>query len=423
MRSTLFVIPHEIGGVPLFGLGWILAGLVLAAIVWVAWSLAVKRPASELLSALPVWLVAAAIVTWVLPQVEVVLPNGQIAGLPIRGYGVMVLLGLLAGIGITVARGQQLGVLPDTIIGLGFWMMLGGIVGARLFYVVQKWDDYQGHELWERLVDVAKLTEGGLVIYGGVIGGLVAGGVFCWRHRLRLAATADLIAPGFLLGLAIGRIGCLLHGCCFGGACWANLPNIHFPAGSVPYNSQLASGELLGIELRDSYHPPGDVAAVRPGSLAEQADIRPGTRVEELAWGVAGQPASPADPPPVQADLQVDGKHYQFSPQVLPAWSLPTHPSQIYASINALLLCLLVWHLQPVPRRDGVTFLAAICLYAVSRFLLEGIRSDEAGQLGTPFSIAQLIALASLALAIPAFWVASRIPPGRFWKWPKAVPQ
>ena len=90
MRSTLFFIPHEFAGVPLFGFGWLLGCLVLAAAIWVVWSLARKQPTAELLAALPVWLVAAAIVTLVLPQVEVVLPSGEVAGLPIRGYGVLV---------------------------------------------------------------------------------------------------------------------------------------------------------------------------------------------------------------------------------------------------------------------------------------------------------------------------------------------
>ncbi len=421
MRSTLFFIPHELAGVPLFGFGWALGGLVLAALVWVAWSRARKQPSGDLVAALPVWLMAAAIVTFILPMVELVLPNGEMAGLPIRGYGVLVLLGLLTGIGITIHRGGQLGIVSDTIIGLGFWMMLGGILGARLFYVIQKWNDYEHLGLWQRLIDFAKLTEGGLVIYGGVVGGLIAGGAFCLRNRLPMAATADLIAPGFLIGLSIGRIGCLLHGCCFGGVCTADLPTIQFPAGSVPYNAQLSSGKLLGIELRGAYRPPGIIAEVHAGSLAEQAHLVPGEQLEEIAWGQEGEPTSPAAPPPVRAEVVAGGKRAAFSSTDLPAWSLPTHPSQIYASINALLLCLLVWQIQPLPSRDGVTFLSAILLYAFSRFLLEWVRSDEAGQFGTPFTIAQLVALGSGLLSIMALLGCYKLPSGRAWNWPKVV--
>lgn len=366
MRSTLFYIPHEIAGVPLFGFGWALLALLLAAVIWFAWALVHKQPLNDLLGTLPVWLAAMAIVIFVLPSVETTLEDGQKLGLPIRGYGVMVLLGLLAGIGITVARGQQLGIHPDTVIGLGFWMMLGGILGARAFYVVQKWNEFPGQGIWERLVDIIRITEGGLVIYGGVLGGLLAGSIYCYRHRLNVAATADLIAPGFLMGLSLGRIGCLLHGCCFGGLCTAGLPAIQFPAGSVPYNAQLATGQLVAAE--------SDISDELPSATQE-----------------------------------------------LPAWSRPVHPSQIYASINGLLLCLLVWHWQPVPRRDGVVFLGAIALYALSRFLLEGVRSDEAGQFGTPLTIAQVLSLASGVVALVGLWFLSKRPSARIWNWSKAA--
>lgn len=425
MRSTLFFIPHELFGAPLFGFGWMLAGLIVVAVLWVAGAVwRNKRSAdqtslsSDLLAALPVWLMAAAIVVFVLPNIEQTLPSGEPIGLPVRGYGVMVLLGLVAGIGVTIVRGQQLRIVPDVIIGLGFWMMLGGIVGARLFYVVQKWSDHPHVDWQHRLIDIFKLTEGGLVIYGGVIGGLVAGIVFCRRQRLPLLSTADLIAPGFLIGLSLGRIGCLLHGCCFGGVCTANLPAIHFPVGSGPYYSQLESGELLGIKLSDARIPPGTIGQVRPESLAEQAEWHAGQHVAEILWGDSGEPrASATSPPPLRVDVTVDGQRTTLLPSQLPSESLPTHPSQLYASLNAFLLCLLVWHLQPLPNRDGVAFLGAILLYAVSRFLLEWVRSDEAGQLGTQLTISQLIAIGSGILAAVALvWVYQR-PAGRAWQW------
>ena len=425
MRSTLFFIPHEMLGVPLFGFGWFLAGLVVVALLWIAAAIwrNKRNPdqvslASELLAALPVWLMAAAIVVFVLPVIEQRLPNGEIIGLPVRGYGVMVLLGLLAGIGITVYRGVQLRIVPDVIIGLGFWMMLGGILGARLFYVVQKWNDHPQLDWQHRLIDIFKLTEGGLVIYGGVIGGLVAGLIYCRLQRLPLLSTADLIAPGFLIGLSLGRIGCLLHGCCFGGVCTANLPAIHFPVGSGPYSSQLESGALLGIEFSDARIPPGTIGAVRPDSLAEQAGWQVGQRVDEILWGDTGEPRmSATSPPPLRADVTVDGQITTLLPSQMPTQSLPTHPSQLYASLNALLLCLLVWQLQPLPSRDGVAFFVAILLYAVSRFLLEWVRSDEAGQLGTQLTISQLIALGSgIVAAIALVWLYQR-PAGRAWQW------
>jgi phosphatidylglycerol:prolipoprotein diacylglycerol transferase len=101
----------------------------------------------------------------------------------------------------------------------------------------------------------------------------------------------------------------------------------------------------------------------------------------------------------------------------MPKWSLPVHPSQIYAAINAALLALLIWHLQPLPKRDGVAFVVAIGCYAVSRFVLEWVRSDEAGQLGTSFTISQWIAMASGLIAVLAIVSLQRMPAKRAWSW------
>ncbi len=423
MRSTLFFVPHQLAGWPLFGFGLILLLLCLSFAAWSAWQFWRKRPASEALGSLPFWLLSAAIVVFVLPAVEQRWPDGTAIGLPIRGYGVMVLLGLMCGIGLSAWRGQQLGLSADVIVGLGFWMMLGGVLGARLFYVVQKWNEdfAQQESLIQQLVAIVKLTEGGLVIYGGVIGGLLAGGWYGYKHRLDWLSTADLVAPGFLIGLALGRIGCLLHGCCFGGVCTSDLPTIRFPQGSGPYQFQIADGELLGLKL-DATSLPARVSQVTPASLADNSGIQVGDRVLAIEL-MQGPPERelPTAPPPLIVEVvsERDGalQKSSFLPDQLPSASLPVHPSQIYAAINALLLCVLVWLLQPLPNRDGLTFLMAVLMYAVSRYLLEGVRSDEPGQLGSRFSIAQLV---SMALGGSAFlgilWIM-RLPPGRKWNW------
>ena len=433
MRSTLFFIPHELAGLTVFGFGWLLIALAIACALWIArtaWRFRRQTSAAqetdliaEIVSGLPIWGVAAALVVFLLPNIEQSIPGSPpiILGLPIRGYGVLVLLGLLSGIGITIQRGRSLGISPDLIISLGFWMMLGGVAGARIFYVVQKWDEFSDKALGERLLAIVKLTEGGLVIYGGMIGGILAAIVFCYKHRQPLRAIGDLVAPAFLIGLAFGRIGCLMNGCCFGGVCTANLPTIQFPQGSGPYLVQLESGKLLGIELaeRQPHSSEVTIASVEPGSLASTAGIQPGSLLEKIE--VFNVPFSahsdPAAPPRVVADLQLDNSVISFSSSQLPARSLPVHPSQIYAAINAALLCWLMWCIQPLPRWDGMVFLIAILLSACSRFLEEGIRSDEGGQLGTSLSIAQWISLIAAGSAGVLIILLRKTTPCRAWNW------
>jgi phosphatidylglycerol---prolipoprotein diacylglyceryl transferase len=435
MRSTLFFIPHEFAGLTVFGYGWLLVLLAIGCAGWIGWTTwNVKRRAAagkevdlvaEVISGLPIWGIAAALVVFVLPNIEqaVHVPGAApiILGLPIRGYGVLVLIGLLSGIGLTIHRGRSLGISPDLIISLGFWMMLGGVVGARIFYVVQKWDEFADKALGDRIFAIVKLTEGGLVIYGGMIGGIIAALVFCYRHRQPTRAIGDLVAPAFLIGLAFGRIGCLMNGCCFGGICMANLPTIQFPQGSGPYLVQLESGKLLGIELaaRQSNRTEATVASVEPGSLAAEAGVRPGNKIEKIQEYFApfDPTADPAAAPKVTADVYLDQGLLSFSSAQLPDRSLPVHPSQIYAAINAALLCWLIWCIQPLPKRDGMTFLIAILLAAGSRFLEEGIRSDEGGQLDTGLSIAQWISLIAAVAAGVLILILRKTAPYRAWNW------
>ena len=89
----------------------------------------------------------------------------------------------------------------------------------------------------------------------------------------------------------------------------------------------------------------------------------------------------------------------------LPIKSRPVHPTQIYSSINAALLCLVVWFAYPFRRRHGEILLLLLALYSITRFLLEAIRTDEAGQFGTSLSISQLVSFGVLALCI-GLWLA-----------------
>ena len=100
-------------------------------------------------------------------------------------------------------------------------MILPAIVGAG-FYVTEYWFEqywpiYGREGLAALLGAVVNMARGGLVIYGGFFGGVLGLLAFYRKYRVPLLATADLVAPSLMLGLAIGRIGCLLNGCCYGG--------------------------------------------------------------------------------------------------------------------------------------------------------------------------------------------------------------
>lgn len=148
--------------------------------------------------------------------------------LTIHWYGVLLAAGFLAAFWTGARRAPGAGVSPDMVYDLVPWLVIGAVVGARFVYVVSYWEHFAGRP-W---TEVFAVWTGGLVYYGGLIGAIFGTVLFARRKKVSLWPLADVAAPSVALGQAIGRIGCLLHGCCYGRACelpWA----IHFPADHV----------------------------------------------------------------------------------------------------------------------------------------------------------------------------------------------
>ncbi len=140
----------------------------------------------------------------------------QIGPLIIYSYGVMLGAAVLLcawGLGREAAvRNTDLRSLPkDAAYDLLFWTVAGGIIGARIFYVILYWDHFFASPL-----EVLMINRGGLAWQGGFLGGILAGTVWCKRRACALRPMLDLAAPYIALGQAVGRLGCFFNGCCYG---------------------------------------------------------------------------------------------------------------------------------------------------------------------------------------------------------------
>lgn len=159
---------------------------------------------------------------------------------PIYSYSILTALGLIAGLTLILRAARRQGVDPTPLGRLLLVSLLGSLVGARL-----------GDALASP-AHVLSLIDGGLMYYGGLLGGLAGFTVYCKIARLPWAATADLFVPGVALGHAFGRVGCYLGGCCYGAATDSAL-GVHFPfSPDTPrHPTQLyeAAGELCLFAL------------------------------------------------------------------------------------------------------------------------------------------------------------------------------
>jgi phosphatidylglycerol:prolipoprotein diacylglycerol transferase len=336
-------------------------------------------------------------------------------GIAVRGYGLMMLLGIVAGVVLAIHRGHSEGLSADHVFSLALHLVLFGIVGARLFYVVQYWDSFAEEPMPQRIVAMLNMTKGGLVVLGSFVGGLV--GMLYWarQHQIRFLKLADLVGPSFLIGLSLGRIGCFFNSCCFGGYCEIPQISVEFPAGSAPYIRQLENAAILGIQTvpseEDSETPGSDiglskskqiwrtVTEVPSGSIGEQLGLTVGNRIRVqffehpdarigadklLRAGVNG-----VELPPGVVVERYGQSALEVPWNQLPKVALPIHPTQIYSSINALILAIAIGLSYRFRRFDGQSFAYLLILYGITRFIIEWIRVDEPGQFGTELSISQ----------------------------------
>ncbi len=127
-------------------------------------------------------------------------------------YGLLVALGFLAGLWLTTRLAARAGISSETVLNLGVFCALAGIVGAKVAMIVMS-PDYRAHP--EEIFTLATLQSAG-IFYGGLIAALGAAFWYMRRHYLPFLKTADQFAPGVALGHGIGRLGCFAAGCCWG---------------------------------------------------------------------------------------------------------------------------------------------------------------------------------------------------------------
>lgn len=369
----------------------------------------------------------------------------------VPAYGFLMMLGFFAAIAWATRRAEKSKADPDVILNCGFIALIAGVLGARFMYVIRRWDQLAPDNVMQGIVAFLQVWKGGLEFYGGFLAATIVtvGYLVLWRHSLRW--YLDIIAPSAMIGLALGRVGCYLNGCCWGGLCalpWA----VTFPYASPPaqqhwYHDQQPAAALpaelifetpKGETLVSSHHPIAytvnrdsmqvtqeELDAAGIAELAAQEAFEK----QEAAYQSAGDDVKAAAKQrrdqaarefamaklkyrDIRTQLARHGLTLdEFKSMAAKYRSLPVHPTQLYAAIAAGLLALLLDRFYWVRRRDGVVISTMLIVQPLSRYMSEIIRTDNPVDTFGGHTVSQGIALGLSAIGLMMLIVIYQLPP------------
>jgi phosphatidylglycerol:prolipoprotein diacylglycerol transferase len=306
---------------------------------------------------------------------------GSLPDIPIWSFGLMMVIGFLAALQLAKYLSRRAGLDPELFVNAGLIALVAGVVGARLSHVLENLGDYTdpNRSIGANLLDAINIRSGGLTYYGGF---LLAFPILVWyalKHRIPVRVGMDIIAPCLMIGLAFGRIGCFLNGCCYGKECelpWA----VQFPYQSLPYQDQFAHGEVVP--------PPELLVPLENGRtrLVTRDELKQDAIMIHRTKGTTAPLA------PGARSLAVGQR------------SLALHPAQLYSALTAFLIAGITLSYYTLPHAAGRAFALMMMLEGVTRFVLEMLRT-EPPVWGTPLSISMWLGL-GLVIGGIALWVA-----------------
>jgi len=298
------------------------------------------------------------------------------------GFGLMMVLGFLSALWLVRRLSRRAGLDPETTSNVALYSLIVGVIGARAFFVIHHFDQFRGG-----ILGVFAIWRGGLEFLGGVVPAV--GFLLLYLHirKLPIRRYLDVLAMGLMMGLAFGRLGCFLNGCCFGRP--TDLPwALRFPYRSYAYVSQINLDPARDRAEPYLHVPPRDYADFY---------------TQDGTWY----------PKPLEA--LTEQQRYEVTKGRYRCLSI--HPTQLYASVHAFLLCgilYLLWRRSLAGARSdrrrsrlwqpGIAVAGLCLLYGPGRFVLEALRDDNPYELGT-LTISQIMGIVMFLAGLVLFAV------------------
>jgi phosphatidylglycerol:prolipoprotein diacylglycerol transferase len=281
--------------------------------------------------------------------------------LTVKSYGLMLVIGFLAAVHVIRRLSRNITTDPNMITNASLYSLVAGVVGARLFYVIHYPDRFK-----DNLLSVFYIWEGGLELLGGVFAAFLVIFLYLRRRKLPVRQYFDILAVGLMLALCFGRIGCFLNGCCFGKP--ADVPwAVRFPAVTMRDRKLDYSFAYQSQVLPDPLRNRPEPQLKLPGDFFDAGILK---SFDKLS--------------PEQQKMVTAG----------PYRCLPVHPTQIYSSLNAAVLTILLylfWKRSQNAQQNrsrklftapGSTFALMFILYSIVRFFEEFLRDDNPFEYG-----------------------------------------
>lgn len=345
----------------------------------------------------------------------------------VPAYGALEIIALLGAVWWMSRIAGRKGTDPDIVLNMGLIVMITSVIGARTFYVIHYWED----QFANQPLQIINLRAGGFEIYGGIIASFIACYLYLHLKRLPIRLYADMVTPPLLMAMGIGRIGCFMFGCCWGGTCPPSLPwAVQFPAGSPPYIDQWEDrlvtlpAELMIIDRMGTAHPlDRPLFTMTQQELDERLEMMEKLETKLTKAKSEGSEWA-ADMYQRQLALMQNGlvpmvEHFkrfgkdpiELGKQAqLPQYrTLPMHPAQIYAAIGPILLAFLTYTYLNRRKWQGTVMPLGFALYAVERFVEEAIRVDNP-QDTFGLTVSQGISIGVLALCALVYLYLRQLP-------------
>lgn len=314
----------------------------------------------------------------------------------IPSYGAIVMVAFLVATWWAGRRARQVKQDPEIALNLALIALIFSTIGARAFYVIHYWDSQFAHNP----AQIINLRAGGMELYGGLIGGFVSCYLYLLIKRISLRLWADIVAPGLLMAMGIGRIACFMYGCCWGGPCDADFPlAVQFPFASPPHTRHWED-RLVTLPARAILGTPSGISGLMPRELMQFPLDKLETKLAEATQEL--EAIRDSDDPDVTDEKREKARttlatlqqaagpileHYHgygITPEQLrnevqgPAFlSRPIHPAQLYAATGPILLAWLTHLYFYRRRRHGMVMVVGFMLYPIQRFIEEIIRADN----------------------------------------------